>query len=75
MMAKGLYKKEIGDQLRIREDTVRTHCSHMHDKLRVTRRGGAVAKVVRFDALPATQPGVRRGLPPAHNTPKTESSQ
>ena len=47
LMAEGLVKKEIADQLGISVHTVSTHMQRVYDKLHVTTNTGAVAKALR----------------------------
>jgi DNA-binding NarL/FixJ family response regulator len=46
LLARGHLKKEIADQLHICEDTVRSHCRKIYEKLHVHSREHAVAKAV-----------------------------
>lgn len=65
LLAKGFLKKEIADQLGISEDTVRSHCRRIYEKLHVNSREQAVAKVVSVDALPK-----KKSLSAAHSKSK-----
>ncbi|MDX1680749.1 MAG: response regulator transcription factor [Akkermansiaceae bacterium] len=47
LMAEGLVKKEIADQLDISVNTVSTHMQRVYEKLHVTTNTGAVAKALR----------------------------
>lgn len=47
LMAEGLVKKEIADELGISVHTVSTHMQRVYDKLHVTTNTGAVAKALR----------------------------
>lgn len=47
LMADGLVKKEIADELGISVHTVSTHMQRVYDKLHVTTNTGAVAKALR----------------------------
>ena len=47
LLAEGLVKKEIADQLGISVHTVSTHMQRVYDKLHVTTNTGAVAKALR----------------------------
>jgi DNA-binding NarL/FixJ family response regulator len=51
LLAAGHFKKEIADHLGIAEDTVRTHCRSIYEKLHVNCREHAVAKTIPFAAL------------------------
>jgi DNA-binding NarL/FixJ family response regulator len=51
LLVRGFVKKEIADQLGISEETVRTHCSHIYDKLHVNCREHAVAKAIPLTTL------------------------
>jgi DNA-binding NarL/FixJ family response regulator len=44
LLAQGYIDKEIATRLHVGYDTVRTHCSHIFEKLQVRSRAGAVAK-------------------------------
>jgi len=46
-LAKGLAYKQIGDQLNISINTIRTHLRHIYEKLHVQSRTEAVAKYLR----------------------------
>ena len=46
-LAKGLAYKQIGDQLDISINTIRTHLRHIYEKLHVQSRTEAVAKYLR----------------------------
>jgi len=47
-LAQGLAYKQIGDQLGISINTIRTHLRHIYEKLHVQSRTEAVAKYVRL---------------------------
>ena len=47
LLAQGYRYREIGEELFISIDTVRTHIRHIYDKLHVRSRSGAVAKALR----------------------------
>lgn len=47
-LAKGLAYKQIGDQLGISINTIRTHLRHIYEKLHVQSRTEAVAKYLRL---------------------------
>jgi DNA-binding NarL/FixJ family response regulator len=47
-LAKGLAYKQIGDQLSISINTIRTHLRHIYEKLHVQSRTEAVAKYLRL---------------------------
>ena len=47
LLAKGYLYKEIGDQLHISIDTVRTHIRHIYEKLQVRTRSEAILKYFR----------------------------
>lgn len=51
LMADGLIKKEIADQLEISTHTVNTHIRSIYDKLHVNTNTGAVAKALREDLI------------------------
>ncbi len=51
LMADGLIKKEIADQLGISQHTVNTHIRSIYDKLQVNTNTGAVAKAIREDIV------------------------
>lgn len=57
-LAQGYLKKEIADQLAISEETVRTHCRHIYEKLHVNCREHAVAKVMPFELIPTMKPTI-----------------
>ena len=44
LLAQGYSDKEIATRLHVGYDTVRTHCTHIFEKLQVRSRAGAVAK-------------------------------
>ncbi|MGC9940302.1 MAG: response regulator transcription factor, partial [Verrucomicrobiota bacterium] len=46
-LAKGLAYKQIGDELNISINTIRTHLRHIYEKLHVQSRTEAVAKYLR----------------------------
>ena len=46
-LARGLAYKQIGDELGISINTIRTHLQHIYEKLHVRSRTEAVAKYVR----------------------------
>jgi DNA-binding NarL/FixJ family response regulator len=46
-LARGLAYKQIGDQLNISINTIRTHLRHIYEKLHVQSRTEAVAKYLR----------------------------
>ncbi len=48
-LARGLAYKQIGDELGISINTIRTHLQHIYEKLHVRSRTEAVAKYVRGD--------------------------
>lgn len=56
LLARGLVKKEIAEQLGISEETVRTHTDHIYQKLHVHSRGDAVAKAAPVSALAWLRP-------------------
>jgi NarL family two-component system response regulator LiaR len=70
LMTQGFIKKEIADSLSISEATVRTHTSHIYEKLQVNSRGNAVAKAVPLAALEWLKPSCRTGLSTQPNKPK-----
>ena len=47
-LAQGLAYKQIGDQLGISINTIRTHLRHIYEKLHVQSRTQAVAKYLRL---------------------------
>jgi DNA-binding NarL/FixJ family response regulator len=47
-LAEGLAYKQIGDQLGISINTIRTHLRHIYEKLHVQSRTQAVAKYLRL---------------------------
>ncbi|MGH7969554.1 MAG: response regulator transcription factor, partial [Limisphaerales bacterium] len=47
-LAEGLAYKQIGDQLGISINTIRTHLRHVYEKLHVQSRTEAVAKYLRL---------------------------
>lgn len=51
LLTHGFLKKEIADRLGISEETVRTHCSHIYEKLHVNCREHAVAKAIPLEVL------------------------
>ena len=51
LLAEGLVKKEIGDQLGISVTTVVTHVSHIYEKLHVKNAPSAIAKGFRLGLL------------------------
>lgn len=51
LMADGLIKKEIADQLSISAHTVNTHIRSIYEKLHVNTNTGAVAKALREDLI------------------------
>ena len=51
LMAKGLTNEEIGDQLYISLNTVKTHTSNIFVKLEVKRRTQAVEKAKRLNII------------------------
>lgn len=51
LMADGLIKKEIADQLEISVHTVNTHIRSIYEKLHVNTNTGAVAKALREDLI------------------------
>lgn len=51
LMADGLIKKEIADQLDISQHTVNTHIRSIYDKLQVNTNTAAVAKAIREDIV------------------------
>ncbi len=50
-IAKGLSAREIGDQLSLSAATVKTHTSHLYEKLGVSERAAAVAEAMRRGLL------------------------
>jgi DNA-binding CsgD family transcriptional regulator len=46
-LAQGLVYKQIGDQLNISINTIRTHLRHIYEKLHIQARTEAVAKYLR----------------------------
>lgn len=58
LLAHGFLKKEIADQLAISEETVRTHCRHIYEKLHVNCREHAVAKVMPFELMSTMNPTI-----------------
>ncbi|MES2981868.1 MAG: response regulator transcription factor [Verrucomicrobiota bacterium] len=53
LLADGLLKKEISEQLGISVSTVVTHVTHIYEKLRVKNAPAAVAKAFHLGILPA----------------------
>ena len=51
LLIRRFVKKEIADQLSISEDTVRTHCTHIYEKLHLNYREHAVAKAIPLTTL------------------------
>ena len=47
-LAQGLAYKQIGDELGISINTIRTHLRHIYEKLHVQSRTEAVAKYLRL---------------------------
>ena len=52
LMASGLSNREIGEKLFVSENTVKTHSSHLFDKLSAKRRTQAVQIAKQFGLLP-----------------------
>jgi DNA-binding CsgD family transcriptional regulator len=50
-LAADLFASEIAKRLGLRSPTIRTHLAHIHAKLRVTTRAGAVAKAMRLGLI------------------------
>jgi NarL family two-component system response regulator LiaR len=51
-MAVGLSNREIADKLFVSENTVKTHASHLFEKLDVKRRTQAIEKAKRLILIP-----------------------
>lgn len=56
LLAQGLVKKEIAQQLEIGYSTVDTHVSRIYDKLNVSNAPSAVDKAHRLNLFPPDQP-------------------
>jgi ATP/maltotriose-dependent transcriptional regulator MalT len=52
LMAEGLSNKQMADRLFISENTVKTHCSRLFDKLGAGRRTEAVQVARRWSLIP-----------------------
>ena len=52
LLADGLARKEISDQLKISKHTVITHIKHIFDKLEAINTPAAISKAYRFGILP-----------------------
>ena len=52
LIAEGLSTREMADRLCVSENTVKTHCSRVYDKLGVSRRTQAVQAGKQFGLLP-----------------------
>ena len=53
-LAKGLYYKEIADEMAVSKDTVKTHLRHVYQKLQVENRREAVAMARKLGILDPT---------------------
>ena len=51
LLSKGLYYKEIADEMAVSKDTVKTHLRHVYQKLQVESRREAVATARRLGIL------------------------
>ena len=52
LIAEGLSNKEMAERLFVSENTIKTHCSRVFDKLSVNRRTQAVQVGKQFGLLP-----------------------
>ena len=52
LLADGLARKEISEQLEISKHTVITHIKHIFDKLEAINTPAAISKAYRFGILP-----------------------
>ena len=52
LIAQGLSNREIAGKLYVSENTIKTHCSHVFDKLGAKRRTQAVQLGKEFGLLP-----------------------
>lgn len=66
LLAKGLSNQEIAEQLKIAEVTVRTHVSHILDKLHISNRVQATLYALREDLASLEDDGTEE-----HNSPST----
>ncbi len=52
LLAEGRSNKEIGEELFVSPNTVKTHLAHLYDKLDVSRRTQAIQKARSLNILP-----------------------
>jgi len=60
LLASDLTRREIGQELYVSVNTVRTHMRSIYTKLDVTSRGAAVAKAHQRGLIPAQATSIRR---------------
>jgi DNA-binding NarL/FixJ family response regulator len=55
LLADGLVKKEIANQLKISFSTVNTHVEHIYQKLEATNAPAAISKAYKKGILPVSE--------------------